>query len=605
MRPMSAEPALSPAHQAPDGEGARPWRRGVSKPDASSPSNEAAGPEAPGVEAAKGPLNARASRPPREARWWSVGDDVFTITFWGAIAIFIGALFRTQALPFVDYPQHLALAATLRRTLGGGPEAVLFEANLASYNSLFHVLVALCHVVLPIDAAGKLVLGGYIALTGAATLALLREAGRPRERAFLVLPVLMGYSIVWGFVNFGFGVAIQLLTLSRVIRRVEGRTPPSLRADALTAALALLGVWSHLLGSALAYMLMLTAIVVRVQAADEPLGARLKAALRTGAPLLPAIGYAYWVYRHQNAGPHVNYEYASSEGNDVPALAKVRDFLTYATGLRLDEHDATVLLLALALLVLGAALRDERDRPPPYLRWFFVVSLVSYLVVPHVLWATCYVFERISFFIVLSLVLWAPRARPRLEAALRPAYVAVGLAAAGLFFQAMGAAGVELADLDRVLEDAPAGRRVTGLVFAPKTPSTHQWSLLHSPAYYVARKGGEVAFSFTRTMSLPVHYRPEKMPPALPFNFEWMPQAYQATAPYARYFDLVLMKTTYDDNKDHRVSVWGEFADQVKVVAHHGKWWVFDTSAITASAPPAPPASGPAGEPDEPDEPEG
>ncbi|HEU4534471.1 MAG TPA: hypothetical protein VFS00_10150, partial [Polyangiaceae bacterium] len=188
---------------------------------------------------------------------------------------------------------------------------------------------------------------------------------------------------------------------------------------------------------------------------------------------------------------------------------------------------------------------------------------------------------------------------------LRPAYVAVGLAAAGLFFQAMGAAADELADFDRVLDEAPAGRRVTGLVFAPKTPSTHQWSLLHSPAYYVARKGGEVAFSFTRTMSLPVHYRPEKMPPALPFNFEWTPQAYRATAPYARYFDLVLMKTTYDDNKDHRRSVWGDLADRVKVVAHRGKWWVFDTSAIAAAPPPAAAPGGPDDEPGEPDEPDG
>ncbi|HEU4534031.1 MAG TPA: hypothetical protein VFS00_07935, partial [Polyangiaceae bacterium] len=394
---MSAEPALSPAHPPPDGEVTRPSARAVLPLEAPP---EAAAPVS------------RPAPPPPSSAWWRVGDDPFTIAFWAALAIFVVALFRTRSLPFVDYPQHLALAATLRRTLAGGPETALFETNLASYNSLFHVLVALCNVVLPIDAAGKVVLGGYVALTGAATLALLRETGRPRERAFLVLPVLMGYSIVWGFVNFGFGVAIQLLTLSRVLRRVEGRAPPSWRDDAVTAALALLGVWAHLLGSALAYMLMLTAIVVRVQAAAEPLGARLKAALRTGAPLLPAIGYAYWVFRRQNAGPHVNYEYASSEGNDVPALAKVRDFLTYATGLRLDEQDATVLLLALALLLLGAVLRDEADAPPPYLRWFFVVSLVAYLVVPHVLWATCYVFERVSFFVVLSLLLWAPRARP-------------------------------------------------------------------------------------------------------------------------------------------------------------------------------------------------
>jgi hypothetical protein len=529
------------------------------------------------------PLDAKADEAAaRAAPWWDVGGLTFTATFWASLAIVVAGLFRSRSLPLVDYPQHLALAGTLRRMLDpNAPERALFETNLLSYNSAFHVVVAALNVALPIDVAGKVVVGGYVLLSGSAALLLLRATGRPKTRAFLMVPLLVGYSFAWGFINFSLGLALQLIVLSRVLQAPPPGPRARLRYDAVTALVAIVGAWTHLLASALGYMLMLVAIVVRVQTDREPFMTRLGRAVRTGLPLLPAIGYCVAVYYRQKKLAWQNFEYGAYEGNDVFAMQKVKGFLGYATGLRADELDAKILSVALLLLLLGALFRDTEDEAPPVLRWLFVAACGAFFVIPHVFWATNFVFERISFLVVLTAVLWVPRALPRREELLRLMSVSVGLGAAASFFLFMGVVGKESADFDEVLAAMPKGRRVTGLIWYPKLEATMQWSLLHSPAYYVARNGGEVAFSFTRTMSLPVHYKRETMPPDPPANFEWNPGDYKASAPYAKYFDLVLMKTTHDDGKDPRESVWHAHWGEVEPVLHKGKWWVFETRRVT------------------------
>lgn len=537
------------------------------------------------------PLDARADAElSRTAPPWDAGGKSLSLAYWGAILLLVGGLFRTRLLPLVDYPQHLALAGTLRRMMASGaPERALFETNLLSYNSAFHVLVAGLGLVVPIDTAGRLVVSGYMVLLGFAALALCRATGRPRARAFLVLPVFVGYTFAWGFINFGLGAAVQMLVLARVLARQEGQVPAEkrLRFDLLTALLATVGAWTHLLASALVYMLMLVAIVAKVQVSREGLFARLGRALRIGAPLLPAVAFCAWVYRRQQRLAWQNFEYGAYEGNDVFAMQKVKGFLGYGAGLRADMLDQKILGVGLGLLLLAALFRDPDDEAPAQLRWMFVASLVAYFVIPHVFWATNFVFERLTFFIVITAALFAPRAMPEKEELVRLMSVSVGLGAAASFFLFMGAVRTEMADLDAILDAMPKGRRITGLVWHPKIEATEQWSLLHSPAYYVARNGGEVAFSFTRTMSLPVHYKRETMPPDPPANFEWNPSDYRPGMAFAKYFDLVLMKTTYDDGKDPRASVWGTHANEVDVVLHRGKWWVFETKRVKDDPPPS------------------
>jgi len=533
------------------------------------------------------PADAAASR---AAPWWDAGGRTFSGIYWSVVAIFVGSLWRTQSLPFVDYPQHLALASTLRRMMtSGSPEQALYETNLASYNSLFHVLVALLNLVVPIDSAGKLVLGLYMFLVAYATLALLRATGRPRARAFLVFVVMAGYSMAWGFVNFGLGVAIQMVVLARLFDAPlawpkKKKRRAFWRYHAITAGVAVLGAYTHLLGSAVAYMLMLVFIVVGVQTERDALHVRLLTALKRGAALVPAIVYCAIVYWRQSRGAYQNFEYGSYEGNDNFALVKVRYFLDYTAGMRADHLDGKVVLAAILLLLVGALFRDRDDERHPALPWLFVASAFAYVVIPHVFWATNFVYERISFLVILTAIVWAPRAVPKLDQYLRILYVSAGCAAAGNFFTVMGAAGRELADMDAVIADGPNDRRVVGLIHSPRLPSFQQVALLHTPSYYVARHGGEDAFSFKRTMSLPVHYKMETMPPPVPQDFEWRPDAYRPDAAFARYFDLVLVKnaptTDGEDTTDPSDTIWGFRSNQVKVISHHGSWWLLDARGV-------------------------
>ena len=144
----------------------------------------------------------------------------------------------------------------------------------------------------------------------------------------------------------------------------------------------------------------------------------------------------------------------------------------------------------------------------------------------------------------------------------------------------MGAAGEQFADFDAILAEAPKARRIVGLIHDPRLPSFAQVALLHAPSYYVARNGGEDAFSFKRTMSLPVHYRPDDVPPPTPQDFEWRPNLYRPDAPFARYFDLVLLKSADEEEADPRDAIWGDRASSVDIVAHRGAWWLLDTKRL-------------------------
>ena len=516
----------------------------------------------------------------RGARFWDAGGRAFSGVYWGCAFVFVAALWRVHTLPFVDYPQHLALAASLRRMAhAGAPERLLFDTNLASYNSLFHVLVAALNFVLPIDDAGKVVVGGYFLLMAGAALALLRATGRPRARAFLLFTVLAGFSLAWGFVNFGLGLAIELFALARLLDGLTTR-PLRWKWDVKTALIALLGAYAHLMAAALVFALALTVIVAAVQSERDPFALRIGRAVRRGVPFLPAIAYCLAITVRQSAASYRSFEYASAEGNDVFALIKVRSFADYAAGLRADGRDAKLVSAALFLLFISAVLRDPEDKRPSFLRWMWIASAALYVVVPHVCWATNFVFQRISFMVALTAILWAPRALPRFEWPLRVMFVTLGVSAAGNFFVAMNNVRPELADLDDILSVAPPGRRILGLVWAPTTQVMAQPVLLHAAAYYVARSGGESAFSFSRFMSLPVHYRAETLPPVPPKDFEWQPDSYDPNAAYAHYFDLVLVKTATAGEDTPRAKIWGLHAGYVEELAHRGQWWLFEAKGL-------------------------
>ncbi len=493
-------------------------------------------------------------------RWWSLETTPTTVAYFGSVALLVVSLFRTRLLPLVDYPQHLAIAATLRRVWLGQAPAGAYETNLLGYNSLFHVVTALLGFAMPIELAGKLVLAGYLVVFAIALVALCDAVEVPRSRALLLVPLATGYTFAYGFANYGIALALQLIVLSRTLHAVSGRPEP--RAW-VTALIALAGMYAHVLGSAFAYLLLGVALVARRPAP--------KHALRAVAPLGPAVLYCAFVALISHGTARQNTEFIPLEGRTISLGAKLTRFVHFVTGLRADGIDELLVIAVAAVAVLGALARGD-DRPPPFRIAMFAVTPIAYLALPHVFFATPFIFERAAALVILTLVLAVPSPRASLERVFRGGAIVLAVVSSLLFCDAMNSARSELADLDRVLDAAPEDRRLIGLVFDPHTPSFRLRAVLHAPAYYLARHRGELAWMF-ETVSLPV--RPKRAEELrLPALFELNPTMYDPNAPYARYYDLVLVKSpraeldpaglVFRDGKPRRV------------IAQSGAWWLFE-----------------------------
>jgi hypothetical protein len=62
---------------------------------------------------------------------------------------------------------------------------------------------------------------------------------------------------------------------------------------------------------------------------------------------------------------------------------------------------------------------------------------------------------------------------------------------------------------------------------------------------------------------------------------EWDGAKYDPTAPYARYWNTVLVRTP-DENPtdDPRFRTFRSAAPKVHLLAHHGRFWLFDAAGL-------------------------
>ena len=101
--------------------------------------------------------------------WARLETAPLTGAFWLAVAGFVAAYWVTPLPPCIDYPQHLALGAIIRRLIDpSSPERQLYEFTPLTYNGLFHVAVAGLSLLASPETAGKLLLSSVPVLTGAA-----------------------------------------------------------------------------------------------------------------------------------------------------------------------------------------------------------------------------------------------------------------------------------------------------------------------------------------------------------------------------------------------------------------------------------------------------
>jgi len=102
----------------------------------------------------------------------------------------------------VDYPQQLALASIIR--FYGDPARALqqvYRLVLLRPQGLFKLVTASLALVMPIDAAGKLVISLCLIAIAPCVLLLCRRTGRPGWYAFLALAITYNTAFYWGFVD--------------------------------------------------------------------------------------------------------------------------------------------------------------------------------------------------------------------------------------------------------------------------------------------------------------------------------------------------------------------------------------------------------------------
>jgi len=552
-------------------------------------------PSAPALEVDEGDaLVDSASTPSRISL--SLETPRATLLYWAGVGLCVAGLFVTKLLPCVDYPQHLALSDVARRLAeAGSPEHAEYQLNYFTYNGLFHFVVAWVSHLLPIELAGRLVVGASLVAMAGAVVALLRVARRPPVHAALFTPVLFSFSVGWGFVNYVLATAIAAWALVFVARA-------AIRPTVLdVAAVAVLGgvcAFAHVLAM---LILCLAAVAVGLELAwRSARGSGAARALRTVARVALAVGplllgclYCIAVYREQYVWDPNMYRDPTLEGTAPPVWAKLLWFTAYSTDLFWDATDQVLLAVAVAVMGWTEWLSFKRRRAglaaapgPRPLVLPFVALFGAYLATPMVLVGTHLIFPRLAQWALLGAVLAMPQVPAEKAARAARWFLGLGLAAgANLTLHCMLYAW-ETNDASRVIDDLPAGGAATAVIWEPGTWAFRNGTLTHLAAYYAARKHGQWAFAFARYLSVPVRFQPGSQPAWPEHGWEFDAPQYDPRCKYARAFPLVIVKAPAELPRDAaaegrvRELVFKKDAAAVRLLSHHGRYWAFDTTGL-------------------------
>jgi hypothetical protein len=227
-----------------------------------------------------------------------------------------------------------------------------------------------------------------------------------------------------------------------------------------------------------------------------------------------------------------------------------------------------------------------RQHSPPPLVAPFVVLAAAYFATPMVLIGTHLIFPRMAQWMLLGAVLAMPRFPVDLEAGARRWMLRLGVAAGVNTLVHCLLFSWETNDASRVIDDLPAGRSATAVIWEPSTFAFRNGTLTHLAAYYGARKHGQWAFAFARYLSVPVRFKEHSQPAWPAQGWEFDGEKYDPRCKYARAFPLVIVRAPdylpTDESGERRVRelVFTRDAKAVKLLSHHGRFWAFDSTGL-------------------------
>ncbi|MDP9002068.1 MAG: hypothetical protein M3O46_18400, partial [Myxococcota bacterium] len=351
-------------------------------------------------------------------------------------------------------------------------------------------------------------------------------------------------------------------------------------------------------------ILCLFALAIGVEAAwraaspsVSPMRRALRAALcatAAVAPLVLGCVYCIAVYQRQYVWDPNMYRDPTIEGSAPPPWEKVVFFGAFSTDLYHDGTDQIFLWAAVAIMGWASMLAWKRRRvwdraregtPPIVLP--LIAMLVAYFATPMVLVGTHLIFPRLSQWAMLGGILAMPRFLESAKAARARVWmmrIAVGAGANTLLHCALFA--WETRDASRLIDDLPASRAATAVIWDPGTLAFRNGALTHLAAYYAARKHGRWAFAFARYLSVPVRFKPNSQPAWPARGWEFSAEDYDPRCKYARAFPLVIVKAPSELPVDAggepfvRRLVFKRDASAVTLLSHHGRYWAFDTTGL-------------------------
>jgi hypothetical protein len=461
----------------------------------------------------------------------------------------VSPLWAVRYPPLEDLPQHLAAIRVLHDY--ADPRfgfSHFFVTNLGRTQYLAYYLAT--HVlafVLGVERANcvfvSLAVGGLpYALRYA-----LRALDRDEFLALFAFPLLWNAHLLLGFVNF-IG-AITLLFIGLALAIAERREASLFRRVAL-ALIALITFYMHVVPFAF----------LALGIGWIGLGGGVRASLRRWSVLIPAlVASAIWIFTSP-AGDAVRAATGfGKSGYAVPQFMPWADALRDAPGWLTDilpgvEDDHLLVIwgvLVLACIACGAGTRPgalEPTRDPLKSRLAARVGLLvplaalAYFVTPASydwIWPINARFPLLTL-LLLILVLPEPRGLGR---AVIVALLAVISARSSLevlrAFRAFDK--YEVGEFDSALAAIPTGQKVVGLIWDRGSRYVKFAPFLHAVAWYQAKRGGAVMFSFADFPQSPFRFREQDRPPRVPPRWEWTPERVDVVTDLV-WYDYVLTR---------------------------------------------------------------
>ena len=465
-----------------------------------------------------------------------------------SVAFMVWPLGAARYPPIEDLPQHLAAI----RVLHSWGDASFgfqqyFELALRQTQYLSYYLLAdgLAYLV-DLELANRILIVASVAAIPYALAYLLGALERDRVLALFALPLTYNAHLILGFINFLMAIPAALIGLGLCAQqcRVHSRG----RAIAL-GLVATFCFFCHVVPFAL---LVLGAVLLCVQRS-------LRRSALLLAPLLPALMVgAAWMMQSPAGKATLN----AAAGGDAeeravyqPFDVSLRDLPNWLTdvfhgpeGLEQLKYLAALLLVT---LVIGSAralyMQPWRHAvslaPGSFVRLVPLVPLTAaaYFLLPS---GYAWIWPIAQRFPLLALI-WLVPVLPK-----PPRVALVGIVAALLW---LGAAHQqqarhafarfeqdEVGAFDQALAAIPAGQRVMGLIYGRGSQHVKFSPFIHFVAYYQARRGGAVMFTFADFPQSPFRFREDNRPPRVPPRWEWLPQRVKPAD--MRWYDYVLVR---------------------------------------------------------------